>query len=311
MFFKKDNKNELDKDMETNNSNNNKSKTNLSPEIKIEKLEAQVGVLKDTINAFQEKFTINSEKFGELRNMIINIEKKIGTIEMKAEKASALVEDVQPQKFLTLINKQKLITDTIYEKYSIIENKNNEIQNQFNGLKNEMKSFRGINDIMKLSKEVKDELITIKRIEANTEKHADKVESIYYQSLKKQQIIEDIAKEQREINTKIKTFEKDFEKMKIRLDNTSTKDEIEKSKSEIFNMHQKTKELVEQMENSEDELEKIIDGHKSLKNEKEIIAKLHKLEQNINDLNKNYISKSFDKTKSELNKISKSIRDLV
>ncbi len=244
MFFRKK-KDVVDEDelidnltKDTDASENPKKSSGSAGNIGIEKLEAQINALRETMHAQQERFERHSEEIGELRSTLADREAQIRQLEAKATKASELVAEVQPENLMYEQKKADAKIEAIRGKIENNEIMSNNIIDELKKIKNKVAVFRGTDDILKLNKDVRDELGSIRKVEANIEKRADHVEAIY------------------------STFESNFtlfEKMKDDLSNMSEvhselKKNVEKStvfinalpnKDELYNMTENIKQTLD------------------------------------------------------------------
>ena len=148
-------------------------------EAEMEKLSAQITAVREVIQAQQERFERQSEEIGELRSMIAEKEKQMRDIEAKAVKAAELVEEVQPESLMTEQKKADAKIEAVRAKFENLEAMSNNIIDELKKLKGSVSVFRGTEEIIKLNKEVKDEIMSVRKIEAMVEKHADHVEAMF------------------------------------------------------------------------------------------------------------------------------------
>ncbi len=198
----------------------------------IERLKAQIDAINEMRKSYSEKFTHIAEQIGELRNMLIEKEKDIRNIEVKAVHASDLVESVQPEKLLIEIKKEDVKIEAIkskLESYGIIAEK---IREELKEIRDKMNTFRGIDQVVEMNKEVKDNLSKMKKIQSSVEIHSDKVENIFGIVEKR---FDDYKKYEELSNTLNEAFQemvKEFNDIKTNSKNHITKDEFEKFRAD-------------------------------------------------------------------------------
>src|SRR4030042_4832903 len=88
--------------------------SNPSDTVALTKLQTEIDRMKGSIEgftevrqSFTERFSRVSEQIGELRSMILERDKSIQEIELKAIKAYDLVDSVKPEKIMTMVQKQE------------------------------------------------------------------------------------------------------------------------------------------------------------------------------------------------------------
>ena len=153
------------------------SKGNLSAEV--EKIGAQIGALREVLQAQQERFERQSEEIGELRSALAEREKHMRDIESKAMKAAELVEEVQPENLMSEQKKADIKIEALKAKMESFENVSGNIVEELKKIKGTVSVFRGLEEVIKLNKEIQGELLNLRKMEATIEKHADHVEAMF------------------------------------------------------------------------------------------------------------------------------------
>jgi hypothetical protein len=139
----------------------------------IDKLKAGQEAFQEVRKSFTERFSQVSERIGELRSMILDRDKNIQKIELKATKAADLVESVKPEKLMTSIQKQDVKIDALKANLEGNEAIMSRVMDELKEMRNKLKFISGVKEIIKLSEEVKKELVEIKKIEG-------RINSIYF-----------------------------------------------------------------------------------------------------------------------------------
>jgi len=150
----------------------------------ITKIKGVLDSMQEMRKSSQERFSTMNEQIGEIRGELMDAKKNMSMIEVKAIKAADLVESVHPDKLLIQVQKEdgkiEGLRGMLEAKDEIIKN----VRDQLKELKQQMKLFRGIEQVIKLNEEVKDELMNMKKIAASVQQHADKVDNIFVESQK-------------------------------------------------------------------------------------------------------------------------------
>ena len=231
MFFKKSKNDNEDKQIDALTSDRehlsrSKSSSKGTTNAKIEKIDAQIEALKEVQSAQRERFERHSEEIGELRSTLADREKQIRELEAKAVRASELVAEVQPENFMHEQKKTDAKIEAIQGKLDNNEVISDSIIEELKKIKNKVSVFRGTEDILKLNKEVKEELSSIRKVEATVEKHSDHVEAIFTSfesNFEHFQKLKSDVKGTAEICTSLK---KDVEKNSVLLNSLPKKEEI-------------------------------------------------------------------------------------
>jgi len=215
------------------------SKKNSSKEEKTEqelvKLATDLDMVKASVDSFgevrkglTERITGLSEQIGELRAMILDRDRTIQEIELKAVKAADLVESVQPEKLMIEVQKENAKFEALKANLEGNESIMNRIMEELKEMRRKLDFFRGIEEIVKLGEEVKKELIEIKKVEANISIDTDKVETIYSELRKKFQEIDIFSDSIQELKVKLDQNSKDVDFAKTKIASLATKTELDK-----------------------------------------------------------------------------------
>jgi chromosome segregation ATPase len=198
----------------------------------IDRIKASVEAFQEVRKSFTERFTRISEQIGELRSMILE-DKTVQEIELKAIKAADLVESVQPEKIMTQVQKQEAKTEALKANLEGNESIMDRIMEELKETKKKIDFFRGVEEIIKLSEEVKKELIEIKKIESKIAINTDKVETIYAEIRKKFQILDNAETQMQEMRVGIDQNTKDINFLKDKMGGLAEKAELEKLVSKV------------------------------------------------------------------------------
>jgi chromosome segregation ATPase len=194
----------------------------------IEKLKAGQEAFKEIRTSFSERFTRTSEQIGELRSMILERDRTIQEVELKAVKSSDLVSSVQPEKLMTEVQKQEVKIEALKANLEGNEAIMNRIMEELRETRKKVEFFRGVEEVIKLSEEVKSELIEIKKAEGRINTQTDKVQTIYSEMRTRIQDIDAFKAEVQDSKASIEQNTKDVDFVKNKITNLAEKAELDK-----------------------------------------------------------------------------------
>ncbi|MBS3088069.1 hypothetical protein J4226_05750 [Candidatus Pacearchaeota archaeon] len=194
----------------------------------IEKLKASSEAFKEVRASFSERFTRTSEQIGELRSMILERDRTIQEVELKAVKSSDLVASVQPEKLMTEVQKQEVKIEALKANLEGNESIMNRIMEELRETRKKIEFFRGIEEVIKLSEEVKSELIEIKKVEGRINTQTDKVQTIYAEMRTRIQDLDAFKSQTMDAKASIEQNAKDVEFVKNKITNLAEKSELDK-----------------------------------------------------------------------------------
>jgi hypothetical protein len=232
--------------------------------VQIEKLNASVEAFTEVRKSFTGRFNRTSEQIGELRAMILDRDKNIQTIELKAIKASDLVETVQPEKIMTEVQKGGAKIEALKANLEGNEAIMSRVMDELKEVKKKVEFFRGIEEIVKLSEETKSELIEIKKVESRIAINTDKVDTIYAEIRKKFQDIEVFTSQLQELKAQGEQQEKDIQFLKDKIVGLASKDDLDKLVNKVQRYVDALKDLEKKssMTKDIDQLKALLDGLK-------------------------------------------------
>ena len=183
----------------------------------LEKLKAQFSSFYEMQKAANERFTRINEQIGELRAMILDREKSSQMLEAKATQAIDLVQSVQPDKLMVEMRKSdgkiEGLKANIESNESVLANAVSELKE----LRNKLSVFRGMDQMVKMNDDVKQELIEIKRVEATVARHADKVETIFSEVQKKFRDFDKFNDVVKDLDVAFKQLSSDTDALKVKV----------------------------------------------------------------------------------------------
>ena len=235
---------------ETNQKDSNLSSDSSSAAPSLLKLSTEVDRLKASQEAFQEvrksfteRFTHISEQIGELRSMILERDRTIQTLELKSVKAIDLVESIKPDKFMMDLERQNVKIEALKANLEGNEAILDQVMEELKETRRKISFFRGIEEIIKLSEEIKKGLIGIKKIEGTINIQTDKVQTIYSEMRKKIQDLDTFNSQLQESKANIEQNSKDLDILKTKIINFAEKEEVDKILEKVQKYSDSLKEL--------------------------------------------------------------------
>jgi hypothetical protein len=187
-------------------------------DLEIAKIKGQLDSFAEVRKATTERFSRISEQMGELRGMIIDTNKAMGKVEVSSTKAIDLVESVHPEKLMIEVRKQDGKIEALRANIESNEAIMKDLMLELKKMRDKMGFYKGIEQVMAMNDEIKQELATIKRVEANIERHADKVETVFIEVEKKFTEFEKFNDTVKDIDKQFKKLAGDFEKIRVKVE---------------------------------------------------------------------------------------------
>lgn len=222
----------------------------------ITKINAQLDSFKEGRKSTQERFSTMNEQIGELRGQLMDTNKLMGALEVKVTKAADLVESVRPDKLMIQMQKAD---GKIEGLRGMIEAKDEMLKNvldQIRSIRNQMNLFQGVEQILKLSEEVKEEIMSVKKLIAVAERHADRVENVFIETQKTFQDFNTFGASLESLKSEVKELGGKLDKLDIKTNTFMKKEDIEKRLNVVEVDRKHMKKLLEDIEESYKRLNK-------------------------------------------------------
>jgi uncharacterized coiled-coil DUF342 family protein len=210
---------------EEKKSSTSKSIDSMSADLS--KLKAQMESFGELRKVFDEKFTHITETMGELRGMNIETNKDVQQIQVSAAKAVQMVEAVHPETLMSQVRKLEAKVEALKANIESNELRMDTILKELKELRTNLRSFSGIDKIVKLSQEVKEELINIKKVEGIAERHSDKIEGLYIEFQKRITAITEIESSVKDTIRRLDGLSKNFDDIKTKVIEKAAKKELD------------------------------------------------------------------------------------
>jgi hypothetical protein len=214
-------------------------------------VEAELTRMKSSIEAFNEvrkanaeQFTRISEQIGELRGALMDTNKAVGTIEVASTKAIDLVNSVQPDKLMIEVRKTDGKVEALRANIEANESIMKDIMKEMKEMRAQMSFYKGVDQVVKMNNEIKQELIDIKKTEGLVGKHADRVETIFLEVEKKFYDFEKFNEAVKELDRAFKKSSVDFDKMRVNVDEKADKKEFVKMVDKFTDFEKHTSNIL-------------------------------------------------------------------
>jgi chromosome segregation ATPase len=201
----------------------------------VEKLKAMVEALNEARNAINEKFAGISENIGELRAMILETENRIRGMEAEAERVIDVVRSVKPEKLMEEIAKVNAQADALRAKIESQDEVIRKIIDEIKDLRNKLSVFRNLEEIMKLAREMNQQVGNYKKLQAQIEANADRVQSIFVEVNKKFTDFLNYKEMFLSLQEEFKELVKKVERLEVQVGLLVTDEKFEAFKKEISN----------------------------------------------------------------------------
>lgn len=277
---------------------------NAKLDIQLTKMQAQIDSFAEIRKANSETFSRFQEQIGEVRGMITDTSKQIGSLEAKSTKAADLVESVQPEKLMIEVRKMDGKVEALRANIESNESMMQDIMKSLKEMRTQMNFYKGVEQVSKMMEEVKKEMIEIKRVEANTKRNADRIDTMFLDFNKKYTDFAKFDEVVKALDKTTKEIQTDFDKSKVTMANKAEKKEFTNLLDKFNEFEKHTNNILRLLdERSKHTKEDMLE---SFENIKKAVAKKYQMDVKQIDKpvdEKKDETKKDDKKKTEDNKI--------
>jgi uncharacterized phage infection (PIP) family protein YhgE len=164
----------------------------------------------------------------------------------------------------------------------------NNIVNELKDMRNKISIFKGMEQIVKLNEEVKEELMGIRKINAMVERHADKVETIFSEMQKRFSDFERFNDTVKDLDKSFKQISSDFDSIKIKMTDLASKKELENLVSKVNDFENHTSNVLNLINKKFNKLKEDLEDEfkENLMKARKLLHGFEELVQKTPDLNK-------------------------
>jgi len=213
-------------------------------EVELTKIKSSLEALNEVRKANAEQSTRISEQIGELRGALMDTNKAVGAIEVASTKAIDIVSSVQPDKLMIEIRKTDGKVEALRANIEANETIMKDIMREMKEMRAQMSFYKGVDQVIKMNNEIKQELVDIKKTEGVVGKHADRVETIFVEVEKKFYDFEKFNEAVKELDRAFKKIGSDFDKTRINVDEKADKKEFVKMVDKFTDFEKHTSNIL-------------------------------------------------------------------
>ena len=269
--------------------------------ITVEKLDGKLESERAVATGIEERISRLTEEIGELRSMILDRERGYNEIETGFKKIEAMTEEIQPEIIKKDLDKKEreIIQITVQtEKQDALLCETNR---QVKLFREQMDKIKSLNNLLKVSKNIEENISKIKDTERYTGRMAAKTEELFTEldkritrfatQIEKIDSIDELTKEltetldKNEVKLKEAVFKEDIEKLKSTL-TSSTNENIKKQiSSETQKMNQKIEDALKSANDADKKIGPLVSDQKSKDSEySQMTSDISSLKSSFNDL---------------------------
>lgn len=236
---------------------------------KVEQMEAQMAGFAALRETYDTRFTMISEKVGEVRSMVLTQAKEGADAKAKAERALMSLEGVKPEEFRSAIIKRDAEIEGLKAKLTSTNDMIKNMMSEVREFRNALAQFKGLETVIGMADDARKNIIRIQQIRDQVEVMSDKVMAAFLEFQRRFKDVTDLSIKVGTLETTLKPLSKSVNEMDVLIKQGVTKAELAKLTGDIESLRSAAQELKayhEQMSTKREAIESLrADLEKALK----------------------------------------------
>ena len=214
--------------------------------VDVEKLKALAETSIEMREITEERFNRLMEEIGELRHSISEVTKEVGKVNAKAEMASDLVKEVEPEKIRVELLKSDTQVKKLEAKLSTYDRLIQSVLNEAKDLRKRTAMIKDTEDLIKLNNESREKLMNMQSIESKVDTKTDRINKIFLNFQKEFSEFQQFKGVLRKFSDYMKDMEKRYNDIGIKLTKLENLEEFKRLYNSITNERTMVENLVKQ-----------------------------------------------------------------
>lgn len=194
--------------------------------VELERIKATIDAMKETRAASEEKMQRMTESIAELRSMLFQRETALKNYDIKMEKLSEAMADIEPQKIAKDFTKRDKSAAEAEVRIEKLERKSDDVMRTINETAALIKSIGGLQNIADVDHAITRKLAKVEEIAKNVERFSEKTERMFVEVNKQLEEFTVYKVKQENTEEVVRDLVKGVDRMGIRLENCLEKKEI-------------------------------------------------------------------------------------
>jgi hypothetical protein len=227
---------------------------------KIEQHDAQIGALSSLRETYDTRFSMISEKIGEVRSMVLTQAKEGADAKAKAERALMSLEGVKPEEFRAAIIKRDAEVEAMKIKLSSTDDMIKNLMGEMREFRNMMAQFKGLEAVMGMSDDARKNIIRIQQLRDQVEVMSDKVMAAFLEFQRRFKDVTDLSLKVIAVEESMKPLSKTVNQTDVLVKQAVTRAELSKLTGDIEVLKRISEEIKtyhQQMAESGDAIQKL------------------------------------------------------
>ncbi len=153
--------------------------------------------LMETVSRLRESYdtrlSVISESIGGLKARLDELEQIFSELKGASKEAIDFLKETRPQVLLSSMKKLEMEIEEIKGRLKVDEEALTELGRDLREVKQMVGEFKGIEELLELAREIREDIRAVEELRKETEKHADKIEAIFVDIHRKTREIKELS----------------------------------------------------------------------------------------------------------------------
>jgi chromosome segregation ATPase len=200
---------------------------------KLDELEARLSGLIALRETYDTRFTMLSEKIGEVRSMVLTQAKETADAKAKAERSLASIEGIKPEEFRSAIIKRDAEVETVKAKLTSTGDMVKALTNEVREFRNALAQFKGLETVIGMADDARKNIIRIQQLRDQIEVMSDKVMAAFLEFQRRFKEITDLSLKVNTLEETLRPLSKSVNEMDVLVKQAVTKADLSKLTGDI------------------------------------------------------------------------------
>jgi len=196
-------------------------------------VEARLAAVAGLRETYDARFTLLTEKLGELRSMIIAQAKESADARVKAEKALASLEGIKPEEFRAFLMRRDAEIEGIKTRLVTFEETVKSLRDEMKEYRETLARFKGLEAVLGMSEEARSNIVRIQQLRDQVEIASDKVMTAFMEFQRRLKDITNLSLRVSRLEEMVKPLQQTVGRIEVEIKNFAPRSDLEKLAGEL------------------------------------------------------------------------------
>ena len=202
-------------------------------ERRLGEVEARLAAVAGLRETYDARFTLLTEKVGELRSMIIAQAKESADARVKAEKALASLEGIKPEEFRAFLMRRDAEMEGMKTRLTTFEETVKSLREEMREYRETLARFKGLEAVLGMSDEARSNIVRIQQLRDQVEVASDKVMTAFMEFQRRLKDVTNLSVRVSRLEEMVKPLQQTVGRLEVELRGLAPKADLDKLAGEL------------------------------------------------------------------------------